>query len=188
MFDACSPRNFQLGFDASVDGYTALQEPVPVPGPVAHVACGNTHTCVILTNASVMCFGHNLTGRLGDGVSEGPVATSRVLNLPPAKQVVGGMEHTCALLVDGNVRCWGQALALGYNITDDVPLLAPPLENVDLGGPVEKLFLRDLTTCALLLNHSLRCWGVDSTLPASAGCFPRHMILCGCAGPLQRMR
>ena len=93
------------------------------------VATGQYHTCVLLDDKSIKCWGDNLVGQLGYGDSterHAPEATATV-NLgasKTAKQVVAGAEFTCAILNDDTVKCWGQngvgALGNGnYNSTNE---------------------------------------------------------------------
>ena len=90
-----------------------------LPRPAVAIGLGDYHTCAVLEDGSVWCWGANYWGELGNGKngwesnSNVPV---KVLGLPArAHIVVEGYEHTCALLEDGSVWCWGgnQAGELG---------------------------------------------------------------------------
>ena len=86
----------------------------PAPTPVSElggataIALGWDHTCALLSNRSVECWGANNYGQLGNGTtvsgSSMPVAVS---SLSDAVAVAAGSSHTCALLSDGSVACWG---------------------------------------------------------------------------------
>src|SRR5262245_57370586 len=76
---------------------------------------GNTHTCAVLDDGSVRCWGQYSNGELGYGSVEnvgddespefqGPVDIGAGRT---AKAISAGFTHTCALLDDGSVRCWG---------------------------------------------------------------------------------
>ena len=85
-----------------------------------HLACGSYHTCAVLDDGRVKCWGSNTGGRLGIGsLTNGESSTSlyylggRLPNVPlgtgrDAKDVSCGLEHCCAALDDGKVKCWGQ--------------------------------------------------------------------------------
>jgi hypothetical protein len=90
---------------------------------VSAVACGSAHTCALLHDGGVRCFGLNSTGRLGfptnGRVGSTPSTTPDKfsdVDLPlPAIAVSAGDEHTCALLSNLRVYCWGFGALLGYN-------------------------------------------------------------------------
>ena len=64
-------------------------------GPTAQVCVGWEHTCALLTNGSVTCWGYN--------AALGPP--------PQALDVACGTMSSCALLADHSVTCWGENLA-----------------------------------------------------------------------------
>lgn len=141
----------------------------------AQLVAGNAHTCALLTNGSVMCWGDGASGQLGYGNTndigdnETPIAAGSV-NLGGATvvQLAAGATHTCALTSTGSVFCWGAASGgpLGYgnltNIGDnETPASAGP---VDLGvvTPVE-IVAGSLHTCVRLNTGSVKCWGTSSS-------------------------
>ena len=137
------------------------------------ISAGDFHTCAVLDDGTVRCWGFGGDGRLGNvniesiGDNETPAAAGPV-NLGPgrtAKAISAGADHTCALLDDNSVRCWGfgQRGALGYANTatigdDEAPGAAGP---VDLGTGRTALAISAGTdhTCARLDDGSVRCWG-----------------------------
>jgi hypothetical protein len=76
------------------------------------VSAGYYHTCAILDDDTLKCWGRNTNGQLGYGDSTSrtaPEATA-VVNLGAgrtAKAVSTGSSHTCALLDDDTLKCWG---------------------------------------------------------------------------------
>ena len=78
------------------------------------------HTCAILDDGNLKCWGRNTEGQLGlgDGNNRGDQANPYEMgnNLPnvdlgtgkTAVSVAMGLYHTCAILNDGNVKCWVQ--------------------------------------------------------------------------------
>ena len=132
-----------------------------------YLDAGDEHTCAILADRSVRCWGKGLAGRLGYG-SEFDVLTAGAagpVNLGPARTaraIVGGDFHTCALLDDGTVHCWGFGAngRLGYGNTSNI-LAASAAPAVDLGpGRTATAITAGAShTCAILDNGSVRCWG-----------------------------
>ncbi len=144
------------------------------PGRTAKaIAAGTAHTCALLDNGSVRCWGYNYDGNLGYantkniGDNKTPGAVGPV-DLGPgrtAKAITAGQRHTCALLDNGSVRCWGYGLdgRLGYGNTDSIGDDETPgsVGPVDLGpGRTAKAITAGTAhTCAVLDDGSVRCWG-----------------------------
>jgi alpha-tubulin suppressor-like RCC1 family protein len=137
------------------------------------VAAGVNHTCVLLDDGTIRCWGdeglpgYGNTATIGDDETPGSVGVVDV-GLPPGtatSAVSAGSLHTCAIVDDGSVRCWGAGLdgRLGYKNTntigdDEAPAAAGP---VDLGS-VQKAVAVDAGeqhTCALLIGGKVQCWG-----------------------------
>src|SRR5262245_23339354 len=69
-------------------------------GNVVSAAAGGSHTCALLSELTVHCWGSNYHGALGDGTTKGAYASVRVTSLPPATAIAAGGGHSCALLAD----------------------------------------------------------------------------------------
>jgi alpha-tubulin suppressor-like RCC1 family protein len=81
----------------------------PLQG-VTSLALGRTHSCALLADQSVACWGNNDSGQLGVlpgviGQSGTPIRVD--LQNKKVKSLVAGAKHTCALTADGTVLCWG---------------------------------------------------------------------------------
>jgi alpha-tubulin suppressor-like RCC1 family protein len=142
------------------------------------IAAGLVHTCAILDNEEVRCWGSGDDGRLGYGNEdmigddETP-ATAGPVNLGTgglgAKAIAAGQEHTCVILTNDKVRCWGQGFegALGYGNAEDIGDDESPdtatVGHVQLGG-VDAISLTagDSHTCAVLADTTVRCWGLPT--------------------------
>jgi alpha-tubulin suppressor-like RCC1 family protein len=103
------------------------------PGITARqLAAGSDHTCALLSDGSVTCWGNNDFGQLGYGNTDAigddelPSAAGAVsvTNAPGVTvvQIAAGGFHTCALLSDASVKCWGDGGSgeLGYGNTHNV--------------------------------------------------------------------
>jgi len=137
------------------------------------VATGALHSCALLDDGSVRCWGFGVNGRLGYGNEfsigddESPAGAGPV-NLGAGRTAVSiaaGRAHTCAILDTGDVRCWGFGFdgRLGYGDTASIgdtetPAAAGPVK-LGLGRTATALALGDSHTCALLDDGTVRCWG-----------------------------
>jgi hypothetical protein len=86
---------------------------VPLGGPAIDVAAGVDHTCAVLDDGTVRCWGSNDVGALGlgrldvVGDDETPLDAGAVDVGGSAVRIEAASEQTCAELEDGTVRCWG---------------------------------------------------------------------------------
>ena len=74
------------------------------------LSSGDFHTCAILDNGSVSCWGRGYYGQLGNGGTSDkttPTLTSSLGTGRTAVALSSGEEHTCAILDNGAVSCWG---------------------------------------------------------------------------------
>lgn len=179
--------------DATADSNDASSRRVAA----AALTSGGLHTCVLLTDGHVRCWGLGGEGRLGYGDTadlgdDEPASAAGDVPLGgSALAVTAGNSHTCALMAAGGVRCWGdgQLGGLGYGNTDDVGDDEPPAVagDVALGGSAVAVTAGDGHTCALLASGHVRCWGAnywgqlgyghtqaigDDEVPATAGNVP----------------
>ena len=140
------------------------------PGRTARaIAAGEFHTCAILDNSGLICWGFNASGQLGYGGTAdvgdnetpgqvGPVAVGG----HGVVAVAGGTGHTCAVLDDGTVRCWGFGAngRLGYGSTGNVAsAAAAPAVKLGAGRTASAIAAGDAHSCAILDNGAVRCWG-----------------------------
>jgi alpha-tubulin suppressor-like RCC1 family protein len=90
----------------------------------AQIAGGQFHTCVLLTDGSVRCWGDNENGQQGNGTvgghNDSPTA---VKDLHTATQIAASQSGTCAILQDSTVVCWG-AVSVVVDVAV-VPVSAP---------------------------------------------------------------
>lgn len=120
------------------------------------------HSCVLLADGSVQCFGENQYGQLGDGktvASNVPVASQ----FPkPAIGIVAGAKFTCAIVGGGLVQCLGYGasgqLGNGAFAQSSTPVPVDLPEAVS----VKSLAARYTHACALSVEGRLWCWGANS--------------------------
>ncbi len=109
---------------------------------VLAVGAGSGHTCVVLNDGTVACWGDNWGGEAS----------------PPAgtfTTVDPGADHTCAIRADRTLACWGW---------DGDGRATPP------GGTFAALSTGGNYACGLRTDGTLACWGANpwgqTTAPA----------------------
>jgi alpha-tubulin suppressor-like RCC1 family protein len=83
---------------------------ITVANPAKALALGDSHSCAILADGTVKCWGHNFFGELGDGTTtERSVATAVTGLAADAAAITAGESHTCVIVADANrtTYCWG---------------------------------------------------------------------------------
>jgi hypothetical protein len=117
-------------FDASIDDVDVLDAGVDArrdadadaEAPMTYLAAGRLHTCAA-TVESVLCWGFNASGQLGDGTTESRSKPVEILR--GAYRVAAGATHTCAWS-DKEVLCWGAGQ------TKPAPVKLPGVEEMAL--------------------------------------------------------
>ena len=113
---------------------------------------GNTHSCSILDDGSVRCWGDNEHGQLGDGTrtnSLSPILASTPLG-KSAVSISIGAEHTCAIFDDGTLRCWGSNSNGQIGDGTLIERTTPTLVNLGAGKSAKSVSLGQTHSCALL--------------------------------------
>ncbi|MDM8531619.1 hypothetical protein QUF63_10645 [Anaerolineales bacterium HSG25] len=153
----------QLGDDSR----TSRPLPVSVSGLENRqglvVETGSAHTCALLDNGQVRCWGNNGSGRLGDGTttrSTVPVTVTGLLS--NIIDITVGSNHTCALNNEGSVHCWGynQSGRLGDGTTTSRPT---PVEVQGLSSKVTDIVAGGNHTCTRTNENMLYCWGENGS-------------------------
>jgi alpha-tubulin suppressor-like RCC1 family protein len=153
----------------------------PLAGTPKMVRGGNAHTCVLLTNGTVQCWGRNVEGQLGVGAfgtNTNPAFPQCTGTAQTVKDAAGtgtlsgvvllasGGHSNCAVLSNGTVQCWGQ------NIWGQLGNGASPLGNSQsannrnlpvavqgLSGNVIEVKIGSQAACARLTSGAVQCWG-----------------------------
>jgi alpha-tubulin suppressor-like RCC1 family protein len=104
----------QLGLGGDItDDVPPYGQPAVVPGKALQVVAGVSHTCVLLVDGTVNCFGLNRYGEVGPGantMAEEVRTPAPVQGFSAPVTALGAgssAHHTCAILASGGVECWG---------------------------------------------------------------------------------
>jgi alpha-tubulin suppressor-like RCC1 family protein len=140
---------------------------------VTALAAGYSHTCALLVDTTVKCWGSNAAiegghfsfsysgGELGDGTTTVRPAPVTVIAGPGETTPLSGVRslsaatgYTCAVLVDDTAKCWGNA--------PQATSLAPVTVMADASQPltqVASISAGDRMACAVMLDGGVACWG-----------------------------
>ena len=125
----CWGGNFsgQLGNDSIAVLPTAqTSDPVQVTGTTwKSVSAGQSHTCAIMADGTLWCWGGNNSGQLGDSSQDSKSTPVQVGSIQTWAMVAAGVSHTCALATGGSLWCWGDnsagQLGVGSNDPREIP-------------------------------------------------------------------
>jgi len=131
------------------------------------ITAGDFHTCAILDDGSVSCWGYNIKGQLGDGTTTNrntPTQTSSLGADRTAVAITGGDYHTCAILDDGSVSCWGYNGngQLGDGTTTDSRNTPTQTSSLGTDRTAVAITAEGPSTCAILDDGSVSCWGYNA--------------------------
>jgi len=167
-------NNGQIG-----DGTSGNNRLVPtaVPGisNVIGMALGGSHTCALIADGTVRCWGSNQNGQVGNGSTATAVSSpALVIGIGDAIAITGGFIHTCALLASGGIKCWGDngSGELGNNQSGGISALPVSVLNLDGTAFADALQVTtslEPTTCALSVDGTERCWGYNEDGELGAG-------------------
>jgi alpha-tubulin suppressor-like RCC1 family protein len=150
--------------DGSVRCWDSPETPFTIaglgPASTLAVAVGFGTSCALLADHTVVCWGDNSDGQLGDGGAEQessvPVPVS---GLTGVVGVAMSSSYACATKSDGTAMCWGNnesgTLGNGMTLDSNVPVPVSALTNVIGIAPAQD------HACAQLADGTFACWGAN---------------------------
>ena len=172
----------QLGDGGTVNRSTPV-EVVGVGGTgtlsaVSSVSVGATHSCAVTTSGSVLCWGSQLEGRLGNGLTTSSTVLSPVQvtagvgpsdagALSQVVSVASTWFNSCAVTATGAVFCWGNG-QMGRNgngvtaLNQGTPVQVRNVDNAATLSGVSALASGASHMCAVQTGGSAVCWGDGS--------------------------
>ncbi len=146
------------------DGTSGAERPAPADvielgGSATLIEAGDAHTCAVLADGGVRCWGSNADGQLGDGSTANRSRPVLVQGLQGGVRALAASGNaTCALTVDGAVYCWGPQYPLaefeGGSLTARLyPGFASGYVGIDAGSA---------HFCALSSAGAVKCFGDGS--------------------------
>lgn len=158
------------------DTTTTNNSPVNVSiSNVKQISARGNHTCAVLNDDTVQCWGENGSGELGDGSTTQRNSPVSVPSLSTVKKVTAGAASTCALMNDTTVKCWGNntdgQLGNGNTTQQTSPVSVSSLSNVKqvILGQVNTSTNDNRHACALLYDKTMKCWGYNQNYQLGDG-------------------
>jgi alpha-tubulin suppressor-like RCC1 family protein len=127
------------------------------------VSAGNEHSCAILSDNTVACWGNNISGQLGDGKVVNSNLPKVIPNFSNVVSLAAFGYSTCAAKSDGTVWCWGFQGYAGANFSNLLSTSTP--QQISGLNDVVALTGGDNSTgggthaCALQRSGTVQCWG-----------------------------
>jgi Regulator of chromosome condensation (RCC1) repeat len=144
--------------------------PVAVKGisDAVSVSAGNNHSCAVLSDGRVMCWGENKDGQLGNGRKINSNVPVKVVGIYNALDVSSGYDHTCAVLKNGQVKCWGDGMML-VGMGPFAPLMTipsimglpdavAPVTVFGVNRAVAVISSQRQNDCAVMSSGLVKCW------------------------------
>ncbi|MGO8999654.1 MAG: RCC1 repeat-containing protein [Polyangiaceae bacterium] len=136
--------------------------PVQVTGltsGVTSLSVGISSACAVTAGGSVVCWGDNATGNLGNGSTTNSLVPVQVTGLTSgATSVSVGEYSSCAVTAGGGVMCWGYN-ADGELGNGTMTNSLVPVQVTGLTGGATSVSMGNETACATTTGGDVMCWG-----------------------------
>jgi alpha-tubulin suppressor-like RCC1 family protein len=142
---------------------------------VTAVVAGGYHSCALMNDGSVKCWGQNESGKLGDGTTANRLTPVAVSGLSSGINAIFlGVHHSCALTSAGAMKCWGDNSSgqLGDGTTTN---RMTPINVTGLGSGVTAIAVGQYNTCAVV-SGGARCWGLNEFGKLGDGTYTDRLI------------
>jgi alpha-tubulin suppressor-like RCC1 family protein len=141
--------------------------PVEVTGlgsGVMKVALGWVSACALRVDGSVVCWGANDSGQLGNGDSSGSPSYEPVpVTLPAVASTIAAGGYSACAIASGSVFCWGDNTT--GELGDNNPIgttYANPVVVAGIEGQPTQVAMGVFSACAIA-GGSAQCWGLGPT-------------------------
>lgn len=155
----------QLGNSTNTNSSTPVQVSVITAASEAtratRVVSGANHSCALLDNNNVKCWGVNNYRQLGTPANAVPFSSTPV-DVPGLSnnitQLASMADHSCGIHSGGAVSCWG-ADSFGQLGDGTVAPFKGAVDVNGLGGDARQVSTGVSHTCALVAGGGVKCWG-----------------------------
>lgn len=142
---------------------------------IKSISTGYYHTCAIASDSKVYCWGYNLYGQVGNGLTTDSLVPVLVSGgaIPAGStftSISAGIFHNCAVASNNQAYCWGHddVGQLGDGATDNTGTLPVAVNTTGLlsGKTILSVSSGGYHTCVITSDNQAYCWGdnVDGQL------------------------
>jgi alpha-tubulin suppressor-like RCC1 family protein len=150
----------QLGDGTKVNRLTPVAIKSLASG-VLWMGVGFSHGCALKSNATLVCWGDNADGQLGNGSTKAATTPVNVLDLTSVSVLAVGGVHNCVVTnPSGATLCWGSNMfgQVGSGAQGNKNRPTPVLK---MAAPAA-LSAGYNHSCAIDANGAAQCWGRNS--------------------------
>lgn len=126
------------------------------------VSVGAGHSCALVADGKVYCWGDNSAGQLGDGSYRSRQRPSALRSSAQLVAISSGTSHACGIDREGQLWCWGDnrfgQLGLG-SASLRTSSVNTPSRVAGGSGKFRAVVAGGQHTCAIDQNNQLWCWG-----------------------------
>jgi alpha-tubulin suppressor-like RCC1 family protein len=147
----------QLGVNDTTNRLTPVQV-WGISSSATFVACGNSHTAIVLADGTVRTYGMNDFGQLGVNDTTSRLTPVTVLNITSATAVACGYRATIVLLADGTVRTFGRNV-VGELGTNDGTSRLTPVQVWGISSSAVAVSITQYHSAVLIADGTVRTFG-----------------------------
>lgn len=127
---------------------------------VRSIAAGSYHSCAVISDGSVKCWGFGGNYQLGNNSTSNRTSPGNVSGMSNAVSVHPGYNHSCAIKADNTVWCWGWNGdgQLGVGGVGSYKGSATLASNLTPGSGIITSASAN-HNCAIEASGVLNCWG-----------------------------
>ncbi|WP_238380256.1 RCC1 domain-containing protein [Salinispora tropica] len=154
----------QLGDGTTTDSSTPIAVDLPAGTTVTAIAAGSLHSLAVTTAGTILAWGNNSDGQLGDGTTTNS-STPIAVNLPASTTITaidGGRDHSLAVTSAGSALAWGDnddgQLGDGTTTNSSTPIAV----NLPADTTVTATTAGSLHSLAVTTAGTILAWGNNS--------------------------
>uniref|UniRef100_A8M7D0 Regulator of chromosome condensation, RCC1 n=1 Tax=Salinispora arenicola (strain CNS-205) TaxID=391037 RepID=A8M7D0_SALAI len=156
----------QLGDGTTTNRSTPVTVDLPADTTITAVAAGQGHSLAVTSAGTVLAWGANSSGQLGDGTTT-PRSTPVAVDLPAGTTVTAvaaGDRHSLAVTSTGTVLAWGlNVTGQLYDGTTTTNSSTPIVVDLPAGTTVTAVAAGNAHSLALTSAGTVLAWGANSS-------------------------